>query len=59
MPAKPRFMAALVPTAGPDRFVSIRIEATNDRDVEFLGVTYRRTNRRTTGGWRIYREERP
>lgn len=44
--------ALLLGDAGVDAHVSVRSPGDT---IEFLGVTYQRTDERTLGGWLVYR----
>lgn len=54
----PRVKLCLVGTGRPDQFVSIRDRNPGQPapEIEHEGVRYKKTARKTDGGWRIYKE---
>lgn len=52
---RPRILAALTSPGEPDRFVSVpRPPSGITPEIEFEGRRYRRTPRKTDGGWPVY-----
>jgi hypothetical protein len=54
-----RRYCCLVPLAGDDQLVSTIYTPDPPATLEHCGRTFHRSNRRTAGGWIIYRERNP
>jgi hypothetical protein len=53
----PRVMCCLIAPGEPDQYVSIReYPGTLTQAITHLGIDYRKTARKTDGGWRVYRK---